>query len=119
MPTPTRSWREITGWIPARAQASIRGVVGKQARCLTPSRFSTAAMASIVCTVSLPCVAHAGTPGHPDAPVTPRESLLGDRHLLDGIPRLRRPRRVAGGDLAQDVHPLRHPPEAGVPPVQV
>ena len=53
IPTPTRSCRHITGRIPAAAQASITGVVGKQDRYSTPSLLSISAIASMVCT-SLP-----------------------------------------------------------------
>ena len=48
IPTPTRSWRQIMGRIPAAAAASITGVVGKQLRNSTPSLFKISAMASIV-----------------------------------------------------------------------
>src|SRR5437867_911160 len=46
MPTPTRSWRQSTGRIPAAAAASITGVVGYVLRNSTPSRFMISASAS-------------------------------------------------------------------------
>src|SRR5262249_53804936 len=46
MPTPTRSWRQSTGRIPAAAAASITGVVGYVLRNSTPSRFMISAIAS-------------------------------------------------------------------------
>ena len=42
--TPTRSWRQMTGLIPAAAAASMIGVVGKQKRVETPSFFRISAM---------------------------------------------------------------------------
>ena len=54
-PPPPAPGGRSPGRIPARAQASIKGVVGKQARVCTPSWRSTLAMASIVCTPPLLC----------------------------------------------------------------
>ena len=47
--TPTRSWRQITGRMPTAAAASMIGVVGKQNRVSTPSRFNISAMTCITC----------------------------------------------------------------------
>ncbi len=49
MCTPTRSWRQITGRMPIAAAASMIGVVGKQNRVDTPSRFRISAMTFITC----------------------------------------------------------------------
>src|SRR6266498_4249326 len=48
MPTPTRSWAQTWGRMPAAAQAWIMGVVGKQLRNLTPSCFKMVAIASTI-----------------------------------------------------------------------
>src|SRR5215468_12203987 len=48
MPTPTRSWAQTWGRMPAAAQAWIMDVVGKQLRNLTPSCFKMVAMASTI-----------------------------------------------------------------------
>src|SRR5262245_60151151 len=53
MPTPTRSWRQSTGRMPAVAAASMTGVVGYVLRYSTPSRFRISAMASPTCMVCL------------------------------------------------------------------
>src|SRR5262245_21491229 len=58
MPTPTRSWRQSTGRIPAAAAASITGVVGYVLRSSTPSSFMISASASTTFIPSLLCVAH-------------------------------------------------------------
>ena len=52
--TPTRSWRQITGRMPAATAASMIGVVGKQNRVETPSRLRISEIASMTCIVSLP-----------------------------------------------------------------
>src|SRR5262249_36557442 len=48
MQTPTRSWAQTWGRMPAAAQAWIMGVVGKQLRNLTPSCFRMVAIASTI-----------------------------------------------------------------------
>src|SRR5262245_49296803 len=48
MPTPTRSWAQTWGRMPAAAQAWIIDVVGKQLRNLTPSCFRMVAIASTI-----------------------------------------------------------------------
>src|SRR5579884_1981056 len=47
MCTPTRSWRQITGRMPAAAAASMIGVVGKQNIVEMPSRFRISVIASM------------------------------------------------------------------------
>ncbi len=47
--TPTRSCRQITGRMPTAAAASMIGVVGKQNRVETPSRFRISAMTCMTC----------------------------------------------------------------------
>src|SRR4029077_14007611 len=54
MPTPTRSWRQSTGLIPAAAAASIIGVVGYVLRNSMPSRFMISAIASTTFISCLP-----------------------------------------------------------------
>jgi hypothetical protein len=48
IPTPTRSWRQMMGRMPPWAADSSTGVVGKQLKYSTPSRFSISVMASTV-----------------------------------------------------------------------
>ena len=56
IPTPTRSWRQSTGRIPAAAAASMIGVVGYVLRNSTPSRFMISAIASTTFT----CISFCG-----------------------------------------------------------
>jgi hypothetical protein len=54
IPTPIRYCRQITGRIPARAAASMIGVVGKQLRNSVPSRLSISQIASTAFMLDLP-----------------------------------------------------------------
>src|SRR5580704_1375224 len=75
--TPTRSWRQMIGRMPAATAASMIGVVGKQNRVWTPSRLRISEIASMTCIVSLP-------------------SGLFARRTLARAPRRRHPRWMQG-----------------------